>query len=115
LGPWGGVNNGYLGLRFRIHGQVHYGWARLTVYVKGGQSIIASLLGFAYETIPGKSIKAGQTNEAKNDFTNGDFGPGASLINPIPNTPHSAALGALALGAQGVPLWRRKESIGSMQ
>jgi hypothetical protein len=32
------------------------------------------------------------------------------LTNPIPDIPQPASLGILALGAQGVPLWRRKES-----
>jgi len=39
-----------------------------------------------------------------------DPGSGAFLTSPIPDTPHPASLGMLALGAQGVPLWRRKES-----
>jgi hypothetical protein len=40
-----------------------------------------------------------------------EFGPGASLTSNIPGTPQPGSLGMLALGAQGVPLWRRKESI----
>jgi hypothetical protein len=42
--------------------------------------------------------------------TNEDFGPGASMTSPIPDRPQPASLGILALGAQGVPLWQRKES-----
>ena len=112
-GPWDNVQRRYLGLKFVIKGKTHFGWARLNVKAKcnlpfRGQ-LTAVLTGYAYETIPGKSIKAGQTKDAPDDFTNSDFAPGASLINPIPSTPHPAALGALALGAQGIPLWRRKE------
>jgi hypothetical protein len=108
-GPWFNVTNRYLGLSFQVNGQTHYGWARLTV---PGPYIIlyAKLTGYAYETKPGKSIKAGQKKEATDDPTNEDFGPGASLTTPIPDTPQPASLGMLALDAQGVPLWRRKES-----
>ena len=108
-GPWFGVTDRYLGLSFQRNGRTHYGWARLTVQFDLPH-LKATLTGYAYETIAGKSIKAGQTKEAADDPTNEDFGPGASLTNPIPDTPQPASLGMLALGAQGVPLWRRKES-----
>jgi hypothetical protein len=115
-GLWINVSGSrYLGLKFifpGIHGQIHYGWARLQVN-KSGHSFVAFLRGYAYETIAGKSIKAGQTTGPADDSTNEDFVPDASLTNPIPDTPQPASLGMLALGAQGVPLWRRKESVGA--
>jgi hypothetical protein len=104
-GPWYGVIDRFLGVEFKKNGKTHYGWARLSV----GPAFI-NLTGCAYETIPGKSIKAGQKKEAADDFTNEDLGPGASLTSPIPDKPRPASLGILALGSQGVPLWRRKES-----
>src|SRR5262249_29126668 len=61
IGRWINVTNGYLGLKFRIKGKFHYGWARLTVKVLGGARIRTTLTGFAYETIPNKPIKAGKT------------------------------------------------------
>ena len=106
---WVNVSNRYLGLAFQISGKTHYGWARLSVQV-GYVYINAKLTGYAYETIAGKSIKAGQKKEATEDPTNEDFGPGASLTSPIPDKPQPASLGMLALGARDVPLWRRKES-----
>jgi hypothetical protein len=65
-GPWANVHDRYLGLKFYIKGRVHYGWARLNVLIGGGRheqapSIDATLTGFAYETIPNKSIAAGKT------------------------------------------------------
>jgi hypothetical protein len=102
-GPWYNVTDRYLGLSFQRNLRTHYGWAKLTV----GAGNYANLTGYAYETIVGKSIKAGQTREADD---NENFGPGASLTNPIPNTPQPASLGMVALGARGVPPWRRKES-----
>jgi len=114
FGEWVNVQRRYLGLRFKIKGQTHYGWARLNVQVvlPPHPAITAVLTGYAYETIPGKSIKAGQTKEAADDPTNEDSGPGASPTKPIPDKPKPASLGMLALGAHGGPLWRRKESLG---
>jgi len=111
-GPWVSVTQRYLGLSFRVKGRSHYGWARLNVQYHvskgGGDYFIATLTGYAFETIAGKSIKAGQTKEAADDPTNEDFNPGASLTNPVPDI--SRSLGMLALGLQGVPIWRRKKS-----
>jgi hypothetical protein len=112
-GDWDNVANRYLGLKFLINRKTHYGWARLSV--QGRPPITATLTGYAYETIPGKSIKAGQTKEAADQAGEEDFGPNAYLTAPIPDTPQPASLGMLALGAQGVPLWRRKESVDATQ
>jgi hypothetical protein len=101
-GNWVNVNDRYLGVKFQIKGKYHYGWVRMTVEVTG-PSINATVDGYAFETIAGKSIKAGQTKEA-DDQVNQDSGPGASLSNPIP-VPQPASLGALAMGV----IWRRKE------
>src|SRR5579863_3731826 len=59
-GSWLGGKSAYLGLKFMIHGEVHFGWARLTV-PKNLRSIV--LTGYAYETTPNKPLKAGQTSE----------------------------------------------------
>ena len=115
-GNWARVTNRYLGLKFKINEKTHYGWARLSVQISSDyRQITATLTGYAYETIAGKSIKAGQTKGPADDSTNQDFGPGASITNPIPDTPQPASLGMLALGAQGVPLWRRRELLGATQ
>jgi hypothetical protein len=112
---WGWVNvtNRYLGLRFEINGETHFGWARLTVeFCKSNpRSWEAHLTGYAYETVPGKSIEAGQITEETDDATGtlppGDFVP----TRPSTSTPAPfASLGALALGANGLALWRREES-----
>jgi len=112
-GEWKNVQDRYLGLRFQIKGHTHYGWARLTVKVISppNPSITAILTGYAYETISGKSIKAGQTKEAEGDPANEELGPGAFVTSPIPDIPQPATLGALALGAPGLAIWRREESV----
>jgi hypothetical protein len=67
VGPWvekdTGVRNRYLGLKFVIHGKVHYGWARLSVTLGHHRQygdVSGTLTGYAYETNPNKPIIAGQ-------------------------------------------------------
>jgi len=82
-GPWAnngkGVKKRYLGLKFMIHGQVHFGWARLNVAMKGSK-IRGTLTGYAYETIPNKPIIAGKTR-GKNEATLGQLAQGASGVS----------------------------------
>ena len=47
----------YLGLRFDIAGEIHYGWARLSV----PSPTSFTLLDYAYNSVPGEGILAGQT------------------------------------------------------
>jgi hypothetical protein len=106
FGSWRNVKNKYLGLKFvDLHGKIHYGWARLTVTVNTGSGYDATLTGYAYETIPNKSIIAGK-----------ERGPD-DIAAQIPQTPTSfspqtdepAALALLAVGAPGLSIWRRKQ------
>ncbi len=58
---------GYLGLEFQINGHTHYGWAQLSIdapYNWQNAKMSTTLIGFAYETISGKVIQAGQTLES---------------------------------------------------
>jgi hypothetical protein len=114
--PWANISDRYLGLKFKINGQTHYGWARLTVKFHGGlpknRTWEAHLTGYAYETIAGKSIIAGKTQGASNDNRDDENTSGASFRPGLPELKHFAALGTLALGASGIPLWRREECEG---
>ena len=109
-GPWAnngkGFKNRFLGVKFFVDGKVHFGWARLTVKFDHQFPPSATLTGYAYETIPGKLIKAGQTKGAEEGFGNG-----ASFIRS-PEKSQLLSLGALAMGAPGLSIWRR-ESAGS--
>jgi len=105
-GYWQYAQARYLGVKFRINGKTHFGWARF----KNSSSRGAILTGYAYETVPGKSIIAGKTHGPADEWDKKDIGSDASLTSPIPDIPQPASLGILALGAQGVSLWRRKES-----
>jgi len=95
-GKWIDVNNRYLGLKFKIKDKTHYGWARLSVQ-NLGFDITATLTGYAYETVPDHSLRAGQTeDDAANVPDRNEF-----------SLPRNAPLGRLALGAQGVPSGRQ--------
>jgi hypothetical protein len=99
-GPWRNVTTAYLGFRFEIKGKTHYGWARLFVQGFGEQAI---LTGYAYETIPNKPIITGKT-KGEDDSSVEPRTP-ASLATP---TAQPATLGVLAIGAQGLSIWRRE-------
>jgi hypothetical protein len=103
LGDWRNVKNRYLGVKFLINGLLtHYGWVRLSVVVSRKPfKATAVLTGYAYETIPGKAIIAGATKGP-------DEAEPTALNTP---TPEPATLGMLALGAPGLSIWRRRESM----
>jgi hypothetical protein len=96
--PW--VNkDAFLGLKFLINGKTHYGWAGFQANVGSG-----TLTGYAYETVPNKPIFTGQKN--------GPVHAGKSPTRPQAlaapaQSPQPATLGALALGAPGLAIWRR--------
>jgi hypothetical protein len=96
-GPWAnggeGVKNHYLGLKFSIDGQTHYGWARLSVTASSNGFESVSLTGYAYETIPKKPIIAGRTKGADD----------VSSVQP-------SSLGHLAIGASAISPRRLKKT-----
>ena len=87
-GHWLYTKNRYLGLKFVIKGEIHYGWARATVSRTskrmGDNSITATLTGYAYETEPNKPIITGKTK-------------GPEVIT-MPEDVRPRSLGALAAG-----------------
>jgi hypothetical protein len=82
-GPWG-RKSGYLGFEFLSNSKTHFGWAHLKV---GTNPFSAYISEFAYDTVPGQSIEAGQTS-------------------PIPEP---GTLTLLALGAAGLAVLRRRK------
>jgi hypothetical protein len=78
-GPWAHANDRYLGLKFIIDGEVHFGWARLNVKCAYPNPINAVLTGYAYETVPDSPIVTGDTEDsgASNTGTLGDLARGA--------------------------------------
>ena len=100
-GPWLNVTNRYLGLKFLINGQVHYGWARVTATDRL-QHVV--LTGYAYETVPNQHSRAGQTSETADNST-------ALLSDPFRQGP---SLGVLARGADALEVWRRSSTATTM-
>jgi hypothetical protein len=98
-GAWGNGAKGYLGIKFQINGQTHYGWVRLSI-----GRLPATLTGFAYETIPNKPIIAGKTSELA---TSAKVQP-EQLPAPVRGL---ATLGLLARGANGLSIWRRDDQV----
>jgi hypothetical protein len=98
----------YLGVKFLIDGQIHYGWARVSAAMTfryGG--IVALLTGYAYETESGRPIQAG--DEGPTSVGQANFGSVTEFLSAPPRGASPAAgLGALALGAPGLSIWRRE-------
>lgn len=93
-GNWSGVSDKYLGLRFKINNQWHYGWARLNVDLYGTS---ITLKDYAYESQPDVQILAGDmgTTSINTELNEHEFSiyfPDKnklcveSNINIVPNT-----------------------------
>lgn len=97
FGAWVNVPNRYLGVKFIIAGTTHYGWVRITT----SKSSYPVITGYAYETTPNTKIKDGTVS-----------GPAvaATELKPLIPGNNAPSLGALALGAPGLSIWRRSES-----
>lgn len=93
FGPWKEATRGFLGLKFIIQGQVHYGWARLdvTATIRG---IYGAITGYAYETEPNTPILTGQESGARKRDKASHVSVSASAPAIVPG-----ALGALATGS----------------
>ena len=95
-GNWANVKQAYLGLKFDIKGQVHYGWAEFNANAALGNHnqllADATLLGYAYEATPNQSIKTGQKSGAASNAST----PGAPA--PQPGTLQALARGAASQG-----------------
>jgi hypothetical protein len=100
---WPSGQTRYLGLKFVMNGGIHFGWARLTVSCVN-LHVVATLTGYAYETVANKGIIAGQTKGADEEASRV---PDASSKRPVPR---AASLGLLALGERSLSVWRREEN-----
>jgi hypothetical protein len=114
-GNWEDSQNRYLGVSFKLNGQTHYGWIRVTVTINlqpHGPLPTAKITGYAYETVPNKQILAGTAAGAAAAVAEK---PAAQTQAPknIPNQ-SGPSLGMLARGADAMPLWRREETLTSM-
>jgi hypothetical protein len=101
--PWAGkTGTAYVGLKFSIKGQTHFGWARTKNSSISPYSLY--LTGYAYETVPNKPIITG-TTKRPDGSTLGQPAPlalGAPLPQPL-------TLGLLAMGSPALSIWRRQD------
>ncbi len=103
-GPWDGkkhhgVLGRYLGFRFTIGSEVHYGWARIDIKILHLCKIRAEITGYAYETMANTPIVAGQTSDT------------SSLPRAQSNSQAVLpTLGLLAQGSRSLSAWRREEA-----
>jgi len=109
-GNFGFGASGYLGYKFSIAGKDHFGWARLEAEFLQKKTT-TKILAFAYETVPGKALRAG----ACDDLSESQLAPQdppepavnrdqiSNLVTPstIPIVSRKdASLGMLALGSK---------------
>jgi len=60
------VTDKFVGLRFNISGQTHYGWVRLDV---NADATVWAIKDYAYNTTPNEPINAGQSALSINEFS----------------------------------------------
>lgn len=99
VGNWGsGQPNRFVGVKISINGTTHYGWVRITVKnPKTKGSLTATITEYGYETIANKKVLAGVPSNH------------AEVPEDADARAAGASLGMLALGAEGLPAWRREE------
>ncbi|MGD0990674.1 MAG: hypothetical protein ABR874_22945 [Candidatus Sulfotelmatobacter sp.] len=92
LGAWGKgrrFTGPYLGFKFLIDGEIHYGWARVNVHANF-LDLSATLTGYAYESVANRPILTG--------FTHGSV-EASSEASQQAQPPVAGSLGRLASGA----------------
>ncbi len=108
-GKWGGNHpNRFLGVKFRINGKTHFGWLRITVSTPSPSCVpdcssflSGTITEYGYETVANKSLDAGLAGAASAD----------SQAHQTVGRQSYPSLGMLALGADGLSLWRREEEL----
>jgi hypothetical protein len=104
----------YFGFKFLASGQAHYGWLRMESKIVRGRStpsVETNIMAYGYESTPNTGIPAGSCTAAASGPTAVGSAPSgdnadASEVS-ADDVAQPAVLGALALGAQGIPLWRK--------
>jgi hypothetical protein len=117
----------FLGLKFSVGSETHYGWARIVWRIQKGTRSAVLVTGYGYETTPGQPITAGacgaETPEAnaasqpttprpkEHDSANTEMNPASLLLTRKASSEdnanrRSASLGWLAAGAIGLSRWR---------
>jgi hypothetical protein len=96
-GNWGNASNKYLGVKFLINGETHYGWIQMNTNTVGSMS--ATIVAYAYEIQANKKVTIGSAADAAEVRTS----PAAKIVA----SNRGPSLGMLALGTDGLNMWRR--------
>jgi len=104
IGPWQNVTDRFVGLSFKINGETHFGWARMSV----NPNFVVTLTGYAYESTPNMPLVTGITHGAELNQ-----GPQLNLKKSLDEQASLRAptLGLLATGADGLTVWRREDQV----
>jgi hypothetical protein len=107
-GPFASGDPGYAGFEFSQAGQTHYGWIRMRVVQKQPYYPFLLVSEYGYESSPNAAIAAGNcgTLALSKQWSSGS----ESIL--ARKTKGAPTLGALALGSQGLPSWRREREWG---
>ena len=97
---WANVKNRYLGMKFVINGEIHYGWARFSTGCDVETiNVFGTLTGYAYESVPNRPIITGLTHYPRENETE-------PVTESAPSA-EPASLGRLAQGESGLIFWRK--------
>jgi len=98
----------YAGFQFAEAGQTHYGWLRIRIGHPTKYGYYPSLLlsEYGYESSPNTAITAGSC--AASASSKELSSPSESTLTMKENKAIPPTLGALALGSQSLPFWRRE-------
>jgi hypothetical protein len=104
-GPWKQATRSYVGFKFTIQGEIHYGWARMNVTATN-KGMYGAVSEYAYETEPNKPIVTGQTGGVVKKTHQARGGSGSLKSAPPP----PGSLGSLATGAWGQSARQKPEA-----
>jgi hypothetical protein len=102
-GPWQDNKGGFLALKFVVSGKTYFGWAHISTPA-GFPFETPAITGYAFEDEPNTGLLTGDRGPVENSAPSNPAALPAS-------EPQPATLGALALGARGLALWRRPEGM----
>jgi hypothetical protein len=93
-GNWLGATDKYLGVRFKIGTETHYGWVRLSVTSIADSIIIKD---YAYEALPNIGLTAGQTVGIHDHSALGNVRIFSSANTVVVNNPEFAKGGTIRI------------------
>jgi hypothetical protein len=88
---------GFLALKFQVDGEIHYGWALVQIeaaFAETTGGLRTTLVGFAYETVPGQGLNTGQKS-------------GADEVSSI-QADHNSDLSESQPVREAAPLWKQE-------